>query len=196
MKFETLTYQASPADLAGWGSGPETARQISPQGAVGPARFSDEASPNITPLKIVMNFWLWMSGYVIEFLSTLPKRDKSLGQHVVLWPSPEEIDAPLCAIRLNRALARRLRRLARLGRKDDNDFNLLRFQENKDAGHLSPTQHMEWIIRVYRLGRTRVYGLNATRHDLMWAAMEDLGLQGTGACLSKALPSSAPLSPD
>ena len=118
-----------------------------------------------------------------------------MGQHIVLWPAPEGYGAPICALQLNRSLARRLRRLARRGTSED-DFNLLGFLSSTDTSHLSPTQYLEWMIRVYRYGRTRLYGLNATRRDLMRQAVESLGLQGDALCLGKAMVSSAPLSPD
>ena len=190
VKFETLIYQMQVTDFSvGCVSGPQEARPVEPKGALQeaacPARLSD----------MVMSFWLWMSGCVMQCLSALPKRDISLGQHVVLWPAPEGHGSPICALQLNRSLARRLRRLARRGTPKD-DFNLLGFQESTDTSHLSPTQYLEWMIRVYRWGRTKIYGLNATRRDLMRRAVESLRLQGDALCLAKAMVSSAPLSPD
>jgi len=181
VKFETLTYQAQATDFSvGCVSGPQEARERGLEGAL---------------TYIAMTFWLWVSGCVMQCLSALPKRDKSLGQHVVLWPAPEGYGAPVCALQLNRSLSRRLRRLARRGTSED-EFNLLKFQKSADISHLSTTQYLEWMIRIYRWGRTKVYGLNVTRRDLMRRAVESLGLQGDALCLGKVMVSSAPLSPD
>ena len=150
-----------------------------------PARISD----------MVLSFWLWMSGYVTNCLSGLSLRDKSLGQQIVFWPALRDGSETLCALQVSRSIARRLRRLARRGLQEEG-FSLLGFQASSKTDHLSPTQCLEWLIRVYRIGRTRVYGLNATRRDLMYHAVKGAALQGDVLCLGKEALCAAPLCPD
>lgn len=187
VKFEALTYQAQPTDFSvGCVSGPQVARPTSPQGVVGPASIFD----------LAVAFWTWMGGYVMYCLSALPKREASLGQHIVLWPSPKGYAAPICALRVSRSLARRLRRLRTRGYDDEDDFNLLRYQKSTKTDHLSPTQYLEWMIRIYRWGRTKIYGLNLGRAELLWLAVSAATLQGPMGCLQKSISCAAPLSPD
>ena len=190
VKFETLTYQAPVADFSvECASGPQEARDLEPEMApkttACPARISD----------VVLSFWLWMSGYVASCLFGLSLRDKSLGQQIVFWPVLRDGSETLCALRVSRSIARRLRRLARRGPRQEG-FSLLGFQASSNTDHLSPAQCLEWLIRVYRIGRTRVYGLNATRRDLMRRAVKGAELQGDALCLGKGALCAAPLCPD
>ena len=198
-------------------SGPQEARQKDPQGETQeePQEESSAALPMGLPnglmADMAMRFWLWMSECLgqcfAQYLTACPLRGGSRGQHIILWPPLERLarpdasaapdcqTAPLCALRVNRSLARRLRRLARRGRGEDR-FNLLRFQQNSDISHLSPGQYLEWMIRVYRWGRTRLYGLNMARRELRHRAVRDGRLQGAVSAFGKAGLCAAPLSPD
>ena len=89
----------------------------------------------------------------------------------MFWPVLRDGSETLCALRVSRSIARRLSRLARRGPRQEG-FSLLGFQASSNTDHLSPAQCLEWLIRVYRIGRTRVYGLNATRRDLMRRAVK------------------------
>ena len=218
MTFETLTYQTQSTDFSvSCVSGPQEARQKDPQGAPKgePQEEPSAALPagpsNRLMADMAMRFWLWMSKCLGECLaqclSARPLRGASRGQHIILWPPLERLagpdafaapdcqTAPACALRVNRSLARRLRRLARRCRGEDR-FNLLRFQQNSDISHLSPGQYLEWMIRVYRWGRTRLYGLNMASRELRHRAVRDGRLQGAVSAFGKAGLCAAPLSPD
>ena len=65
-----------------------------------------------------------------------------------------------------------------------------------EESDVSPAQYMERRIRTERIGRTRIYGLNLTRLELIIHAMKSAWLQGQFAKLCNLGVCAAPLSPD
>ena len=187
MRCETITYTPQPAEIsAGCVSSPQEARcleasfeaslQASP-----PARFSESVS----------YMWGWISAYFAALISGLSYgANISKNSRAALILPTGNPDAPLAKVYINRHLLRKLRRRARLGerRASAHHFNLTAYQT--EPVPRCPRRYRSYMLRVYRMGRTAMFGLNARLCDVLrmslWRETQILPL---ALC-------NAPLSPD
>lgn len=152
------------------------------------------------PLSVaILQFWMWMSLQVSACLelttslakSALPKL-ASKPSHIFVLPSADP-SAPQQAVRVNRSIMRKLRRLERLRP----DVFLKKPEPLPDwVRDLSPTQYLEYLIRVHRWSRVRSYRLGAKWRDKLRHAVEGLVLQGDAGSLRWALTCNALITPD
>jgi len=182
VKFETLTYQAPLTDFSvGEALGPNEAPLTSPKGEISPAYFSHIAGW----------LWAWMSHQICAYLTAVMSGNPKA--RLVQMPATAiGSDEPLRVVRLNRSIKRKL---ARLERRNPLGERVMAIYEHEDSG-VSPAQYMERRIRTERIGRTRIYGLNLTRLELIIHAVKSAWLQGHFAKLCNLGVCAAPLSPD
>lgn len=183
MKCETITYKTQPAEIsAECVSGPQEARCLEASlKACRAAHFSET----------MRYLWAWMSAYFSGLMSEI-----SCGAGVfknprtVIYVATGDADAPLAMVKLNRSILRRLRRLTRHGVPIDpaHSFDLTAYQTEPCPSESGA--YCEYMIRVYRIGRTAIYGLNTRRRDMM-----RMNLRREPKVLPMAV-CNAPLSPD
>jgi len=159
----------------------------SPQGEACPARLSDG----------IAAFLLRLAAYFQGCLASLPRLEH-IGQEplTVIDTALDDSAEPLIAVRMNRALSRRMRWLIRRGLAERSGEMRAATADNMARCNLTPGQFIEYGIRVYRRSRPRVYGLGLGRRALRLLAILCAKLQGTAGCLHKAAMCLAPLSPD
>jgi len=193
MKFETLTYAASPTDFSvGCASGPQEALSTSPQGGLSAAHFSD----------VMSAFLLRVAAYFQGCLANLPRIERSLSVQpesarlTMVDAAIDNSSEPLQRVRLNRHLSRRLRWLIRRGRVERSGKIRFATADDEARCNLTPGQFNEYSIRVHGHSRTRIYGLNRAGRAMMLLIVGALGLQGGAASLRRARVCKAPLSPD
>ena len=150
VKFETLTYSA--------GDYPASAPAIS-----GRSTPSSGGELSAAPLsKALLSFWIWMRFHVVGCFAkpalrkTIP--DSTPG-HIFVVPSVNP-DAPQAAVRVNRAILRKLRRLERLRPEV---FTQKADLLPKWVKNLTPGQFMDYMIRTQNWCRVRCFGLSRCR---------------------------------
>ena len=186
VKFETLTYAAHETDCSVRASAPEImGRSTPPQGGSSP-----------TPLSgAFLQLWLWMSLQVMGCLAMcgLQRRiPDSTPQHIFVVPSADP-DTPKGAIRVNRSILRKLRRLERLKPEVflEKDEPLPDFVKA-----FSPTQFLDYMIRTKNWSRVRVHNLRKGTWNKLRRAVVRLGLQAGLAGSSDTATCNAILTPD
>jgi len=149
----------------------------------------------------IARFLLRLAAYFQGYLSSLPTMKRSAAkpepiQLTVIDSAIEGGSEPLIAVRMNRALSRRMRWLIKRGRVQRSGKMRLATAEDKARCHLTPGQFIEYGIRVYGLSRVRSYGLGLGRRALVIIAISTAALQGDVLSLLKRASCAAPLSPD
>ena len=151
------------------------------------------------PLSAAMlRFWFWMQMH-LSALRDKPGREggspppQSTPTHIVHIPSSEP-DAPHKAVRVNRAMMRRLRRLVRLRGASYFDGPSVA-DECKRLG-LTLRQYQDYLIRCQGYSRVQMHGLGWGRLVRMMRAIFCRLLQGDAASLMRAELCAARLSPD
>ena len=116
----------------------------------------------------------------------------STPKNIFVVPSADPA-APKGAVRVNRSILRKLRRLERLKpevflEKDDPlpDF----------VKTFSPLQFLDYMIRTQNWVRVKMFGLGETLGERGLRRARALGLQGDWASLNMAAPCNAILAPD
>ena len=145
-------------------------------------------------------FLLRLAAYFQGYLSSLPSMKRLARpepiQLTVIDSAIEGGSEPLIAVRMNRALSRRMRWLIKRGRASRSGKIRVASADDKARCHLTPGQFIEYGIRVYGLSRVRSYGLGLGRRALRLLAISAAFLQGYGLSLNKPTLCAAPLSPD
>ena len=102
----------------------------------------------------------------------LPRITCSQPKHIFVLPT-NEADSPLRAVRVNRAMARRLARIARLRPEAFNNKtdNLPDWVRALPAG-----QYLDYMIRVHKWNRVRVFGLSTRGRRANKGGVLSLGL--------------------
>jgi len=118
---------------------------------------------------------------------------QSTPTHIVHIPSSEP-DAPRKAVRVNRAMMRRLRRLLRL--REASYFDGPSVSDECARLGLTLRQYREYLIRCQGYSRVRVYGLGWGRLAMVLRSIFCSVLQGDAASLMRAGVCAARLSPD
>ena len=117
----------------------------------------------------------------------------SMPSHIVHMPSTNP-DAPRKAVRVNRAIMRRLRRLLRL--REASYFDGPSVSDECARLSLTLRQYREYLIRCQGYSRVQMHGLGWGRHARMLRAILCGLLQGDAASLMRADICAARLSPD
>jgi len=151
------------------------------------------------PLSAAMlRFWFWVQ-MQLSALRDKPAREggstpvQSTPTHIVHIPSSEP-DAPRKAVRVNRAMMRRLKRLVRLRGASYFDGPSVG-DECKRLG-LTLRQYQDYLIRRMGYSRLRMHGLGLGRHARVLRSIFCGLLQGDAASLMRAGIYAARLSPD
>ena len=155
------------------------------------------------PLSAAMlRFWVWMQ-MQISALRDKPGREpareggstpvQSTPTHIVHIPSSEP-DAPRKAVRVNRAMMRRLRRLVRL--RGASYFDGPSVGDECRRLGLTLRQYQDYLIRCQGYSRVKMHGLGWDRGARMMRSIFCGLLQGDAASLMRAGLCGARLSPD
>lgn len=187
VKFEALTYSA--ASFEGGASAPV----ILGRSSGSPAALSP-ASNSSKPLSAAMvRFWFWMQMRFSALRDKAAREVCSMPSHIVHMPSTNP-DAPRKAVRVNRAIMRRLRRLLRL--REASYFDGPSVSDECARLSLTLRQYREYLIRCQGYSRVQMHGLGWGRHARMLRAILCGLLQGDAASLMRADICAARLSPD
>jgi len=146
----------------------------------------------------MLRFWFWMQ---IQLSALWDKPARELGStphqstptHIIHIPSTEP-DAPRKAVRVNRAIMRRLTRLVRLRGASYFDGPSIA-DECKRLG-LTLRQYQDYLIRCMGYSRVQMHGLGWGRRAMLLQSVFCRGLQGDTASLMRAGLCAARLSPD
>lgn len=112
-----------------------------------------------------------------------------------MWHVPSAApNAPARAVRVNRSILRKLRRLERL--YPPSYFDGPAYRPEGARPDLSESQYLEYMIRLHRWSRVRTHGLGLRRRDRMLRVIACLDLQGAAASLGLSGICHAPLTPD
>ena len=150
----------------------------------------------------MLRFWFWMQiqlSALRDKAGREPAREggspppQSTPTHIVHTPSSEP-DAPRKAVRVNRAMMRRLRRLIRLRGASYFDGPSVA-GECKRLG-LTLRQYQDYLIRCQGYSRVQMHGLGLGRRARMVRSIFCGLLQGDAASLMRAGICAARLSPD
>jgi len=148
----------------------------------------------------IAQFLLRLAAYFQGYLSSLPVAVRAIEPEqtclTVIDSAVEGGSEPLIAVRMNRALSRRMRWLIKRGRVERSGKMRLASADDKARCNLTPGQFIEYGIRVHGLSRVRSYGLGLGRRALRMIAISAAFLQGDGLSLNKPALCAAPLSPD
>ena len=197
VKVEALTYVALPFE--GDASAPlilgrpETPSEETPSVETPSAEPRHGTGPSKFGPNIAAQIWLLLSFQLLTYFSSLANRPMTQCQ-----PQPRLVrhygsdDGPCRAVRLNRSLKRKLKRMQRRGLIGPATLR----EEDPEMDDLSPTQLVERMIRARQWSRVKVYRLGFGRRDLRRIAVMWAGLQGCAASLAKGMMCLAPLSPD
>ncbi len=117
----------------------------------------------------------------------------STPSHIVHIPASEP-DAPRKAVRVNRAMMRRLRRLVRL--HGESYFDGPSVADECERLGLNLRQYQDYLIRCQGYSRVQIYGLGWGRHRRFMRALICAALQGDAASLVRKAICAARLSPD
>lgn len=193
MRCETFTYSAHETDYSVSGvSAPSRLGRSETSSAEELSRGSLSASP----ISIAMfKFWMWMQWHLSGALETLtaPKYVTAGPSHIWTVPSANP-NAQVRAVRVNRSIMRKLRRLQRL--HPPSYFDGPAYRPRGTREDLSENQYLEYMIRKHKWSRVRIYGLGLTRADLMQRSISLLCLQGNGTHFAMSAMCNAPISPD
>lgn len=188
MTCETFTYSAHKTDYSVCcAAGPNEAPSAPPQGV-----FS--AGP-LSPL--IVQLWMWMQCYVsgvITLGSGLKlKPMSSQPSHIFRLPSSGPCEPPR-AVRVNRSMMRKLRRLQRL--QPAIRFDGPAYRPIGTRPDLSDAQYLEYMIRRHKWNRVRIHGLGERRSVALFKSMTAKRLLGFATKLAAPLMCHAPISPD
>ena len=154
MKCETFIYSAHVTDYSVRASAPFRLGRLpaSLEVADWPAQMSAPFSA------LCLQLWIWMQLQIAACLMILPLPRIVCSQphHIFVLPT-ETDDAPRQAVRVNRAMARRLARIARLRPEAFSNWS------NSPPDwvlSLPAGQYLNYMIRVYKWNRVRVFGLS------------------------------------
>ena len=189
VKFETLTYLAHETDYSVRASAPAILGRPTSS-----SELSDEAV-SAPVSNAFLQLWMWMSLQLIECLAKYrPQKaiSESTPSHIFIVPGKTP-DAPRGAVRVNRSIMRKLRRLERL-----------RPEAFQDKGEplpdwvkaLSPNQFLDYMIRARKWCRVKVHRLGGGTWNKLRRSAARLSVQGSSARQSKAAHCNAILTPD
>jgi len=158
MKCETFTYSAHVTDYSVRASAPSRMGRLpaSLEVADSPAQMSAPVSA------LCLQLWIWMQLQIATCLTIvpLPRIVCSQPKHIFVLPTVEgedEAEAPRRALRVNRAMSRRLARIARLRPEAFSDWS----GAPPDWVRALPVgQYLDYMIRVHKWNRVRVFGLS------------------------------------
>ena len=154
MKCKTFTYSAHVTDYSVRASAPFRMGRL--RASLEVAKTPVQMSAPVSAL--YLQLWIWMQLQIAACLArvSLPRIVCSQPQHIFVLPT-ETDDAPRQAVRVNRAMARRLARIARLRPEafTDKTSNPPDWVRALPAG-----QYLDYMIRVYKWNRVRVFGLS------------------------------------
>ena len=147
MEFPAVTYAASSVSYA-------------------PFTFEAESDSSSSLTDGLAAFLLWVAAYFQGCLASLP-RMVSAPQYPTVPESVTVMDAalegssePLIKVRMNRALSRRMRWLIKRGRVQRSGRLRICSAAAEARCNLTPSQFIEYNIRVNGLSRVLAYGLN------------------------------------
>jgi len=141
----------------------------------------------------MLRFWVWMQMQFSALRDKAAREVCSMPSHIVHMPSSNP-DAPRKAVRVNRAIMRRLRRLLRL--REASYFDGPSVSDECARLGLTLRQYREYLIRCQGYSRVRVYGLGWGRLAMVLRSIFCSVLQGDAASLMRAGVCAARLSPD
>ena len=186
MNCETFTYSAHETDYSvASAAGPQEAHFYTPHGAVSAAPLSEA----------VIRFWMWMHMQFAAYLekASAPRPLATEPSHIFEVPS-SDVSAPRRAVRVNRSMMRKLRRLQRLHPPSYFDGPSMG-DELKRLG-FTMTQYMNYMVRRKKWSRVQVFGLGMRRRDFMGQAFTLLSLRGAAQNFAMADMCHAILEPD
>ena len=138
---------------------------------------------------------MWIQWHLSGALETFTQPKYIVTQPSHIWVAPSaNPDAPVRAVRVNRSIMRKLRRLQRI--HPPSFFDKPAYRPEGTREELSMSQYLEYMIRKNKWSRVRVHKLGLTRADLMQRSVGLLCLQGDSAILAMAASCNAPMSPD
>lgn len=202
MKSEALTYSAACFERGA--SVPLRLDRFSYSGVeLSPARNKSDsnkskcdlsAQNSSAPLSSVMlRFWFWMQMQFGALLATPARELCSEPSHIFQVPSADP-EAPPRAVRVNRSMMRRLKRLQRL--RPPSSFDGPTMGDELRRLGLTMAQYIEYMIRRKKWSRVAVHRLGLSRIALMWWAVNNAALQGDGRSLLRAMACNARIEPD
>lgn len=172
MEFPAVTYGAGPVDFSIGAAGaccplgqPLDAPIDAPLDTpLAPARASDLLTPHFTDG--LAAFLRLVAAYFQGCLASFPRVHSAIRPLTTQAPltfidtALDAVHEPLIAVRMNRALSRRMRWLVRRGRVQSSGRLRVYNPEAESRCNLTPGQMIEYCIRVYRESRAAAYGLN------------------------------------
>ena len=202
MKSEALTYSAACFERGA--SVPLRLGRFSYSGVeLSPARNKSDsnkskcdlsAQNSSAPLSSVMlRFWFWMQMQFGALRATPAREICSEPSHIFHVPSADP-EAPPRAVRVNRSMMRRLKRLQRL--RPPSSFDGPTMGDELRRLGLTLAQYIDYMIRRKKWSRVAVHRLGLSRIALMWQAVNDAALQGDGRSLLRAMACNARIEPD
>ena len=193
MNCEDFTYSAHEADYsARYAAGPDEALSLCTHGA-----YSAGPLP-----EAVIRFWMWMqlqlAGYFEKTaaprsVSSEPSHITSEPSHIFQLPSADP-SAPARAVRVNRSMLRKLRRLRRV--HPPSYFNSPAYRLAGPRDDLSTGQYLELLIRLYGWNRVLTYRLGRIKRKSIGISRWRFRLKGRAVNLDMAVICNALLSPD
>ena len=207
MKSEALTYSAACFERGAsvplrLGRFSYSGVELSPARNISASEESDSnkskcdlsAQNSSAPLSSVMlRFWLWMQMHFGALRASPARETCSEPSHIFHVPSADP-EAPPRAVRVNRSMMRRLKRLQRL--RPPSSFDGPTMGDELRRLGLTMAQYIEYMIRRKKWSRVAVHRLGLSRIALMWRAVNNAALQGDGRSLLRAMACNARIEPD